>query len=221
METNSAVFAATFANCMEGIEASDITIVSVTDVTEAARLRRLAASNVHMDYTVTYDLGTLGFTDAEEAYEYLLEGLNDALSGTHFRHYLAANIAAFNATSLEGARGGDIISSSYADVVDDDIPVEHHYREKPDTRNVIIGCVVGVVGFLIVGVTYALYHWHIHNTAEADVAATKNAAGFEAVNTRETELVPTPTPAAEEEAAVAAPPAAADAAPATAAAESS
>lgn len=205
----SAVLAATYANCMEGIEADDITINSVTDVT-SARLRRLTASQVSVDFTVSYDAAALGFSgDAEGAYNSLINQLVDAtgvsyaIGGTHFNRFLADNIAAFDASvALDDVSGGTATSAGYAADVDDDPSVIVNHKKR-ETRYFIIGVIAGGGGFLLLSwiVIYGIYY--IRNPAgeiEGDPvspsqAPRTNAEDFEAVNvkepeTKETEMTP-------------------------------
>lgn len=198
-DTNANVFAATYADCLEGIESSDVSIDSVTDIspTAAARLRRLTSSSVSLDFTVYYDITTLGYpNDPEGAYESLLADLNTAISGTHFRKYLASNIALYSATGLDSARGGSITASSYAAEADDNPPVLVNHKKR-ETRYFIIGVIAGGGGFLLLAwiVIYGVHHFTKQvdeTTAAANKAAASRADGFEAVKTKEVELPDAP-----------------------------
>lgn len=168
---NAEVFQSAVAGCFQGISSADVSITSVTDVAQQRLRRRLQASGsapaVMIDYTITYNLATRGYSgDPDGCFAEMLATLQAAVNGTVFNENLAESAAMYNAADMSGCTSGPVASSGYlAASSDDNDDGLRSSSNGGDTNgltkkeNLIIGMCVGVGGFLLVFCIIGIVLW--------------------------------------------------------------
>lgn len=202
-DDNALAIAASVADSINGIEASDVSIGSIkassSSSVRASKIHKLSDS-IRVNYKVTYNIAVLGYSgNPSGAYDHLLDELTTAVDNSDFNSYLTANAATYNAPDLSSVTSDSFSSPYYTNSNGDVPPLPNH--KKRQTRYMEIGIIAGGGGFLILVwlVVGALYYCTkreddgpVHNAAAATNAASskKNKDGFEVVRTKEVEMAP-------------------------------
>ncbi len=156
---NDNVFKAAAAQSMPGTTSDDITINSVTDAPTArptlapvaGRRLAVAGASVIVNYVVTYNPASLGYSSSSDAYTALYNSLTTAVSTDAFTASIQAFAASLSAPDLTAAATTEV----------DTGPAEEVATESSDDDGsnvpLIVGLAVGLGGGFILflaGITY-------------------------------------------------------------------
>ena len=155
-ENNTIAFERTVAETLD-IDSDNVEVTGVTDTSTRRSLRSLTESSIEIDYTVTFNLISLGYSDVTAAFTVLKGTLVNASSSGEFVDTLKALASTYGGSDAFASVTVEVptVSDPVQVITDDDDGSSD--SKKTDNTALIVGLVVGLGGGLILIAVIAFY----------------------------------------------------------------